>query len=75
MKLSKHERDIIMEVIGDALWNSEGLRHRFGSITVEEMGSLYSKLKYWEYCIRNKIEYEEMTEEDFERAYFEENEG
>ena len=40
-----------------------------GSITIEEMQKLYSKLKYEGYCKDHEITYEEMTEDDFIQAY------
>lgn len=43
-----------------------------GNLTIQEMESLYSKLKYEDYCKDHEIAYEEMTEDDFIRAYEEE---
>ena len=44
-----------------------------GSVTIQEMQNLTSKLRYENYCDRHGIKYEDMTEDDFIDAYFEEN--
>lgn len=46
-----------------------------GSITIKEMQSLYSKLRYEPYCIRHNIRYENMTDDDYVDAYMEEMEA
>ena len=45
-----------------------------GSLTIQEVQSLYSRLHYNDYCERYGIKYEEMTDEDYIRAYEEEEE-
>lgn len=45
-----------------------------GSVTIEEMRKLYSKLCYEDFCERHNMEYADMTEEDFIQAWLEENE-
>ena len=44
-----------------------------GTITIDEMKKIYSKLHYAPYCEKHGIAYEDMTDEDFEAAYFERN--
>lgn len=45
-----------------------------GSVTILEMYQLAAKLRYEDYCIRNGITFEEMTEGDIENAELEMNE-
>lgn len=52
---------------------SESVNHQLlGSLGNEEAAKLCSRLQYEGYCIKNRITYEEMTDDDFERAYEEE---
>lgn len=46
----------------------------FGTLTIEDMQLLHSKLHYNDYCERHGVKYEEMTDEDYIRAYEEEEE-
>ena len=46
-----------------------------GSVTIEEMKSLYLKLHYNPYCEKYSIKYEDMTGDDFIRAWEEECEA
>ena len=70
MELTRRELNIMQEVLADAMMS----RNKFGSITMQEIGKLYSKIRYSDYCERHGLTYEEMTEDDFMRCYFEENE-
>ena len=47
----------------------------FGTLTIEDMQLLHSKLHYNDYCERHGVKYEEMTDEDYIRAYEEEEEA
>lgn len=47
----------------------------FGSITIEQMRKLSEKLNHAEYCKRHGIRFEDMTESDYEAAYFEKYEA
>lgn len=52
---------------------SESVNHQLlGSLGNEEAAKLCSRLQYEGYYIKNRITYEEMTDDDFERAYEEE---
>lgn len=46
----------------------------FGTLTIEDIQLLHSKLHYNDYCERHGVKYEEMTDEDYIRAYEEEEE-
>ena len=36
-----------------------------GSLTIKEMQTLHSKLRYEQYCDERSMNYEDMTEDDF----------
>ena len=42
-----------------------------GSLTIKEMIELHRKINYADYCERNGIKFEDMTDDDFEEAAFE----
>ena len=42
-----------------------------GSLTIPEIHTLYTKIKYWDYCKRHGIRFEDMTDDDFESAALE----
>lgn len=66
MKLTKNEKSTIKAVFRELLKKPYSELNCFlGSITIKEMQTLYSKLRYEEYCDNNGITYEEMTENDF----------
>ena len=75
MTLSEHELQTVQAVFNDCLmrFTDDDLHTFIGSETLKDMKNLYSKIRYREYCERYNIKYEDMTAEDFERAYFEEN--
>ena len=74
MELSKSEKKMLCGVLAEVLSHTDELHKRFGSITIEEMDKLYWKLKFSDYCARHNINYEDMTEDDYMRYYYEENE-
>ena len=43
-----------------------------GSITIKETSTLYTKIRYRNYCRRHNIRFEDMTDDDFENAALEE---
>lgn len=45
--------------------------YQLGSITLENAAKLRSKLEYENFCVEHQILYEDMTEDDFEIAFFE----
>jgi len=45
-----------------------------GSLTIQEVQNLHSRLHYNDYCERHGVKFEEMTDEDYIRAYEEEEE-
>ena len=73
--MTEAEKRTVLAVFGELLKKPYGELNTFlGSLTIEEMQKLYSKLKYEPFCLRHGIKYEDMTEEDFIQAYDEENE-
>ena len=76
MKFTKREEKVVLAVFTDLMqrFTDSEMNYFIGSETIEEMHKLRSKLKYADYCERHKIKYEDMTEADFEQAYYEENE-
>ena len=74
MTLSERELQTVQAVFEDCLQLGYPKLNKFmGSLTIEYMIELNSKLRHRKYCEQHKIKYEDMTAEDFERAYFEEN--
>ena len=66
MKLTADEKRTVKAVFGELLKKPYSELNCFlGSITIEEMQTLYSKLRYEQYCDERGINYEEMTEDDF----------
>lgn len=51
---------------------TDDLRQLLGSAGATQASILASELRYYDYCKRNGIKYEDMTDEDYERAYHEE---
>lgn len=72
--LTQNEKRTICAVFGELLRKPYNELNTFlGSLTIEEMQKLYSKLHYEDYCIRHEIRYEDMTEADFEQEWHERN--
>lgn len=66
MKLTENEKRTIKAVFGELLKKTYSELNSFlGSITIKEMQTLYSKLRYEKFCDEHGIDYEEMTEDDF----------
>lgn len=69
--MKKRSRKEVIATVLDALFES-GLRYEdlnkfMGSVTIKEAHELHLKLKYADYCKRNRINgYKNMTDEDFE---------
>lgn len=75
MLLNDDELQTVLAVFTDCFtrFNYDELHAFIGSETIKRMQNLRGKLEYRGYCERHNIRYEDMTDEDFERAYFEEN--
>lgn len=74
MTLNERELRTVQAVFGElVIMGDRKLNAFLGSITIEEMKAIYSKLHYAPYCEKHGIRYEDMTDEDFEDAYFEMN--
>lgn len=66
MKFTADEKRTIKAVFGELLKKPYSEINTFlGSLTIEEMQKLYSKLRYEQYCDERGIKYEDMTEDDF----------
>ena len=66
MKLTANEKRTVKAVFGELLKKRYSELNCFlGSLTIEEMQKLYSKLRYEQYCDDHCIKYEDMTEDDF----------
>ena len=73
MNLPADEKKTVLAVFSTLCEMKDDDLHKFlGSITINEMKSLERKLHYEGFCERRGIKYEDMTEEDFMDAYFEE---
>lgn len=74
MNMTKAEERLVLAVFDSLL--RQGDRHLntfLGSETIKGMHSMWSKLRYSDYCERHGIKYEDMTEDDFMDAYEEED--
>ena len=66
MKFTADEKRTIKAVFGELLKKPYSEINTFlGSLTIEEMQKLYSKLRYEQYCDERGIKFEDMTEDDF----------
>ena len=50
-------------------FSDEEMHCFIGSITMEEMKTLRNKLYYRDYCEEHGVAYEDLTDDDFIRAY------
>lgn len=74
MTLNEDELRTVLAVFEECLQLGYPKLNKFmGSLTIMDMMELNGKIRHRKYCARHKIKYEDMTAEDFERAYFEEN--
>ena len=66
MKLTANEKRTVKAVFRELLKKPYSELNCFiGSLTIEEMQKLYSKLRYEQYCEDHGIKYEYMTEDDY----------
>ena len=74
-KFNRDEERLVFVVLDELMkMGYKKLNSIFGTLTIEDMQLLHSKLHYNDYCERCGIKYEEMTDEDYIRAYEEEEE-
>lgn len=72
MQFTENEKRTVEAVFGELVKMGYSECNRFlGSVTIGEMATLYYKLRYEEYCERNGIKYEDMTDEDWLEAEME----
>ena len=73
MTLSEKEKRTVLAVFHELKRMPYSKLNTFlGSMTIREMYTLSRKLELEDYCTRKGIRFEDMTEEDFEDAAFEE---
>lgn len=66
MNLTPKEKRTVKAVFAKLLEKPYSELNRFlGNITIDEMKTLYSKLRYEKYCDDHDIRFEDMTEIDF----------
>lgn len=66
MNLTPKEKRTVKAVFAELMKKPYSELNRFlGSITVDEMRTLYLKLRYEKYCDDHDIRFEDMTEIDF----------
>lgn len=74
-QFTEKETRTVLAVLGSLICMRDRELNTFlGSITMEEMKKLYWKLHYNPYCEKYGVKYEDMTEDDFIRAWEEEAE-
>lgn len=74
-QFTEQETQTVLAVLGSLVcMHDRELNTFLGSITMEEMKKLYWKLHYNPYCEKYGVKYEDMTEDDFIRAWEEEAE-
>lgn len=70
MKLNKREMELVMSVFDEL--TAKGMANELGSYTIVAMNELSQKIRLYDFCKRNGVKYEDLTDEDLERAYHEE---
>lgn len=74
-KFTNDEERLVFVVLDELMkMGYKKLNTVFGTLTIEDIQVLHSKLHYNDYCERHGVKYEEMTDEDYIRAYEEEEE-
>ena len=69
-KLTDRDLVVIEHVLCELLcFKYDELNKTFGTLTIEYMQRLHSRLYYRDFCEKYGIQYEDMTEDDFEQAY------
>lgn len=68
-ELTAREATMVRSVLAELLMRPD-VRTWVGSITIEDIQNLCSRMLYNDYCIKNNIRYEDMTDDDFMNAYF-----
>ena len=72
IRITAEDRKTIFAVFSDLLQKKYNELNTFmGSETITRMQQLHNKLYYEDYCNRHQIRYEDLTEADYEQAYYE----
>ncbi|MBQ4447459.1 MAG: hypothetical protein II897_04110 [Clostridia bacterium] len=76
MTLTAKEKNTVFAVFHDLIMNhtSDELHKFIGSVTIMDMMVLHSKIRFDDYCKNHGIAFEDMTDDDYVKAYLEENE-
>lgn len=70
MTLTDREKRLVTGVLEELLrLKYDDLNKMFGSLTIEDMHKLYSKLQTEDYCKRAGVKYEDLDEFDWENIY------
>ena len=69
--LNDRELTIIEGVLNEIIYDPDAWK-TWGTMTVKELADIASKLRMRRYCEEHGIRYEDLTEEDYERADLEE---
>lgn len=71
MTINSSEKRTIMEVINEVL-SLPNVHRILGSVTIEEAGRLYDKMRCDDYCAAHGIAYEDLSADDRMQMYYEE---
>lgn len=72
MTFTEREINVIAAVMLElSRMHDDDLNRIIGSETIKDVHKLSSKLYHREYCDKHGIRFEDMTDADFEQAYFE----
>lgn len=70
IKITERELEVMHGVLDELLHlKYDELNKTYGSETIKDMYHLWAKLGYRDYCEKYGVQYEDMTEDDFEQAY------
>lgn len=73
---TKEEKNTVYAVLDELVRRpSAEVIQMVGSVTYDRFATLYSKLKYWDWCIEHGIKFEDMTDADWDRLYSDLYEG
>lgn len=72
--LNDRELTIIEGVLNEIIYDPNAWT-TFGTMTVEELRHIANKLRMRKYCEKYGIRYEDLTGDDYDRAYLEEMEA
>ena len=71
MKLTDRQKTVVQAVFEEILYRAD-VHPLLGSETIREAHEILSRIKTEDYCTRNGIKFENLTDDDFERMALEE---